>query len=129
MTDNHDCCEPGHEHHHKALDVPSLWGKILEYKPLIVVVVLAAVMALISLHPTTAFMGYFLVLLSMFKFFDLKGFADGFQMYDVIAKRSRVYAYLSPFIEFGLGVLFLASTWPLLTNSITVVVMSVIAIF
>ncbi len=29
------------------------------------------------------FMGFFLVVFSMFKFFDMEGFADGFQMYDL----------------------------------------------
>src|SRR5688572_25996602 len=33
------------------------------------------------------FMGFFLVLFSLFKFFNLSGFADGFQMYDLLAKR------------------------------------------
>src|ERR1700730_19450143 len=44
------------------------------------------------------FMGFFLVVFSMFKLFDLEGFADGFQMYDLLAKPVRAYAYLYPFI-------------------------------
>lgn len=35
------------------------------------------------------FMGIFLVIFAMFKLFDLPGFADGFQKYDLIAKRYR----------------------------------------
>lgn len=49
------------------------------------------------------FMGLFLVMFAMFKFFDLEGFADGFQMYDLLAKRSRAYAFVYPFLELGLG--------------------------
>lgn len=54
------------------------------------------------------FMGFFLVVFSMFKFFDLSGFADGFQMYDLLAKRFRPYAYVYPFVELGLGLGYLA---------------------
>jgi hypothetical protein len=58
------------------------------------------------------FMGVFLVIFSLFKFFDMEGFADGFQMYDLLAKRLRAYAYFYPFIEFGLGLGYL-SRWHL----------------
>ncbi len=44
----------------------------------------------------------------MFKFFNLEGFADGFQMYDLLAKPLRPYAYVYPFIELGLGLGYLA---------------------
>jgi len=54
------------------------------------------------------FMGVFLVMFSMFKFFNLPGFADGFEMYDLLAKRVRAYAYLYPFLELGLGLAYLA---------------------
>jgi hypothetical protein len=49
------------------------------------------------------FMGFSLVEFSMFKFFNIEGFADGFQMYDLLAKPLRPYAYLYPFMELGLG--------------------------
>ncbi len=58
------------------------------------------------------FMGFFLVVFSMFKFFDLPGFADGFQMYDLLAKPLRPYAYLYPFLECGLGLGYLAEVRP-----------------
>ncbi len=58
------------------------------------------------------FMGFFLVIFSMFKFFNLEGFADGFQMYDLLAKPFRPYAYLYPFLELGLGLGYLAHWQP-----------------
>lgn len=58
------------------------------------------------------FMGFFLVVFSLFKFFDLSGFADGFQMYDLLAKPFRPYAMVYPFIELGLGLAYLAA-WQL----------------
>lgn len=69
------------------------------------------------------FMGFFLVVFSMFKLFNLEGFADGFQMYDLLAKPVRAYAYVYPFIELGLGLGYLAHWQPVFTYGATVVVM------
>jgi hypothetical protein len=69
-------------------------------------------------------MGFFLVTFSLFKFFDLSGFADGFQMYDLLAKPFRPYAYAYPFIELALGLGYLAR-WELSwVYGVTVVVMT-----
>ena len=70
------------------------------------------------------FMGFFLAVFSMFKLFDLEGFADGFQMYDLLAKPVRAYAYLYPFIELALGLEYLAHWHPKLIYSATVIVMT-----
>jgi hypothetical protein len=86
------------------------------YIPLMVLVSLSALsaLALTGISPFRpanwmhGFMGLFLVMFSMFKFFNLSGFADGFQMYDLLAKRFRPYAYLYPFLELGLGLSYLA---------------------
>jgi hypothetical protein len=68
------------------------------------------------------FMGVFLVIFSAFKFFDLKGFADGFSMYDLLAARVRFYGYLYPFLELGLGLGYL-SRWHLPTVLIATVIL------
>jgi hypothetical protein len=70
------------------------------------------------------FMGFFLVVFSMFKFFDMEGFADGFQMYDLLAKRFRPYAYIYPFIELGLGLGYLSHRQPKLIYGATVIVLA-----
>jgi len=70
------------------------------------------------------FMGFFLVVFSMFKFFDMEGFADGFQMYDLLARQARSYAYLYPFLEFGLGLGYLAHFQPVVIYSATVIIMT-----
>lgn len=69
------------------------------------------------------FMGSFLVVFSMFKFFNLEGFVDGFQMYDLLAKPLRPYAYVYPFIEAVLGLAYLAHWQPGVTYTATIVVM------
>lgn len=67
------------------------------------------------------FTGFFLVVFAMFKFFDLSGFADGFQMYDLLAQPFRPYAQVYPFIELGLGLGYLAE-WHLTTIYIATIV-------
>jgi hypothetical protein len=69
------------------------------------------------------FMGLFLVVFSMFKFFDMEGFADGFQMYDLLAKSFRPYAFIYPFIELFLGLGYLSHWQPLLVYASTIIVM------
>lgn len=55
------------------------------------------------------FMGGFFLIFSSFKLVDIRGFATAYQTYDLLAKRSRAYALSYPFIEFFLGLAFLAS--------------------
>ncbi len=71
------------------------------------------------------FMGFFLVVFSMFKFFNMEGFADGFQMYDLLAKPFRPYAYFYPFMEAALGLGYLAHWNPTFVYAATVAVMVV----
>lgn len=53
------------------------------------------------------FMGLFYIVFSFFKLLDLKGFPESFKMYDPLAKLIPAYAWVYPFIELGLGILFL----------------------
>ncbi|WP_159946545.1 heavy-metal-associated domain-containing protein [Polaribacter septentrionalilitoris] len=53
------------------------------------------------------FMGLFYIIFSFFKILDVKGFAMSFQMYDPLAKVIPKYAFVYPFIELSLGLLFL----------------------
>ena len=54
------------------------------------------------------FMGFFLCQFALLKLFNPVKFADGFQMYDLIAQKSRAYAFVYPVIELVLGLCFLA---------------------
>ena len=53
------------------------------------------------------FMGGFFVVVSLFKVIDWKGFANTFSTYDLIAKKSRLYAFAYPVLEFSLGIAYL----------------------
>ncbi len=70
-----------------------------------------------------AFMGIFFLIFSLLKVFNLKHFADGFQMYDLLGKRWRGYCYVYPFLELALALLYLSEAWLLPTYIFTVVLM------
>ena len=74
------------------------------------------------------FMAWFFLLFGFLKLINLKAFAEAYGMYDIVAKRSRAYAYLYPFIEFGLGLAYLFSFNLHYTNIITLIVMLVSAL-
>jgi len=71
------------------------------------------------------FMAGFFLVFSFFKMLDLDGFADSYTMYDVIAKKFRPWAYIYAFIELGLGLAYATNFAPLLTNVVTLVVMTI----
>ncbi len=71
------------------------------------------------------FMGWFFVVFSFFKFLDLKGFANGYRAYDLIAKRFPFYGYLFPFVELVLGLCYLLSDNMRVVNILTAIVMFV----
>lgn len=106
-------------------------AKIRQYTPLFVLIAVAALGAAALAYGINEgirswphfFMGFFLSQFSMLKLFNLSLFADGFQKYDLIAKRSRIYAYIYPFIELGLGLAYLSSIAPIFTYAATILVM------
>ncbi len=71
------------------------------------------------------FMAGFFLVFSFFKLLNLKGFAESYAMYDIVAKRIKGYGYLYAFIELGLGIAYLIGFNPLVTNLITAIVMSI----
>lgn len=104
-----------------------------EYIPLMVILALTLLAAFAKqlsygggwdgMRWTHDFMGFFLVVFSMFKFFDLEGFADGFHMYDLLAQRVRAYGYVYPFLELLLGLGYLSHWQPMVVYSATAVLM------
>lgn len=71
------------------------------------------------------FMGGFFLVFSFFKLLDVRAFADAYRMYDLVAARSKAYAFAYPFLELGLGIAFLLRVAPVPVNAITLVVMLV----
>jgi hypothetical protein len=71
------------------------------------------------------FMGSFFIVFSAFKIINLRGFAEAYRVYDIIAKRIYYYGYIYPFIEFFLGIAYLMRYKLFLANWITLVIMIV----
>jgi hypothetical protein len=71
------------------------------------------------------FMGAFFLTFSFFKMLDLKGFAESYFSYDIIARRWMGYGYVYAFIELTLGTAFITDFNPLLANAVTLGVMSI----
>ncbi len=71
------------------------------------------------------FMGFFLSVFALLKLFHPDAFADGFEMYDIIAKRTRTYGYIYPFIELALGLAYLSFIAPTATYIATILVMGI----
>lgn len=74
------------------------------------------------------FMGLFYIVFSFFKFLDLKGFPDSFRMYDPVAKVIPLYGWVYPFIELGLGTLFLMRIEITLALIVTLVILGITTI-
>ncbi len=87
------------------------------YIPLIVIVIFAVLAAVfLSFNQIDSnfmsaminFAGLFFLFLSAFKCFDLEGFVEGFSKYDLLAQKSRGYAFIYPFIELVIALSFLS---------------------
>lgn len=108
---------------HSSENKTTSWKR---YMPLIVIISLILLTSLtislkdfqISALISNFMIGFFLVF-SGFKLMDLKGFAEGYSTYDLLAKKWFGYGYIYPFIElfFGLGMILLADVnWLLWTE-------------
>lgn len=92
-------------------------GKITwkSYMPLIVIISVILLTAItISIHDASFdmfsfeklisyFMIGFFLTFATFKLMDLKGFAHGYQTYDLLAQKAAWYGYIYPFIELFFG--------------------------
>jgi len=101
-----------------------LWFKVSFYA-----IIVAIIIGLISLLQLSGymilFMGVFFVVVSLLKFIDWKGFTQAFAMYDVVAKKSRLYAMAYPVIEFALGIAYLFSFQLTIAATLTFIIMGV----
>lgn len=71
------------------------------------------------------FMAGFFLIFSFFKLLNLHGFAESYAMYDIVAKKWNGWGYVYAFTELALGIAFLSGLYPMLTNSVTFIVMTV----
>ncbi len=74
------------------------------------------------------FMAGFFLVFSFFKLLNLKGFAEGYRSYDIVAKKWPLWGALYPFVELLLGIAFLTGIAPLVTNSVAFFIMAISSI-
>lgn len=111
---------------------PKSW--FVTYKPILLIFAYISTISLIvsNLSGTfnlmlamQVFMAGFFLVFSFFKMLNLVAFAESYAMYDVIARKFNAWGYIYAFIELGLGLAFLLNFQPVITNWITLIVMSV----
>jgi cation transport ATPase len=69
------------------------------------------------------FMAGFFIVFGFFKLLDPPGFVSAYRGYDLLARRSAAWAWSYPFVEVALGAAYLLNLWPIIVNSITLVLM------
>lgn len=123
--------------HHKAISLASeeetkSWLQI--YKPILLIFGYITGITLLAewvqgdfiwMRWMNHFMAGFFLVFSFFKLLNLKGFAESYGMYDIVAKRWNGWGYVYAFTELALGVAFLTGFNPVVTNVITLLVMTV----
>ena len=89
-------------------------SKLQQLRPLFLIIGYVSIASFLIHYRETSldemmltFMGLFFVVFSFFKFLDLKGFTNSFAMYDPLAAKIKLYAWIYPFIETILGISFL----------------------
>jgi copper chaperone CopZ len=71
------------------------------------------------------FMAGFFLVFSFFKLLDIKGFAESYSTYDIIAKKWISWGFVYPFVELALGLAYLLHFNNLITSGVTFLVMTV----
>ncbi|MEP6845657.1 MAG: cation transporter [Panacibacter sp.] len=109
-----------------------LW--FITYKPILLIFGYVATLSVIAATSVNGFnlmlgmrffMAGFFLTFSFFKMLDLRGFAESYAMYDIVAKQFTQWGYIYAFIELALGIAYAASFQPLITNIVTVTVMTI----
>ena len=120
------------KNHNETIEQTKSW--FTTYKPVLLIftyIFLATVLIELtsaSINPMRGmrhFMAGFFLTFSFFKFLNLTGFKDSYVMYDIIARKFPNWGYIYAFIELALGIAFLINFNPIITNSVTFLVMSV----
>lgn len=117
--------------HNEAAEQAKSW--LVTYKPIMTIFAyITAITLLIQTQNDSFnlmqwmrhFMAGFFLVFSFFKMLNLKGFAESYVMYDVVARKIPIWAYLYAFVELGLGIANLIDFNPVVTNAATFIVMS-----
>lgn len=117
------------------LDLPE--KSIATYRPLILIIGFIVGVTLLMQFPFDNFSGMlwmrhfmagFFLVFAFFKLLNIDGFASSYRMYDIIAAKWKGWGYIYPFVELGLGVLYLINIAPFATNLATFIILGVSSI-
>lgn len=104
------------------------------YKPILLIFAYITIISIIAgmqqntfhwMRAMNVFMAGFFLTFSFFKMLDLKGFAESYSMYDIVAKKLKAWGFIYAFIELALGIAYVTNFEPLIANIATLVVMSI----
>lgn len=70
-------------------------------------------------------MGSFFAVFGFFKIINLKAFADAYSTYDIVAMKSRTYAFVYPFFEILIAILYLSNNGGIYRDVFTFLLMAV----
>jgi copper chaperone CopZ len=119
-------------HHSESAEQAKSW--FVTYKPILLIFGYILIISIIAAYSEGAFdymkamnvfMAGFFLAFSFFKMLDLKGFAESYSTYDIVAKKMMGWGYIYAFIELGLGIAYASNFNPILTNIVTLLVMSI----
>jgi len=118
--------------HNETAEQAKSW--LATYKPILLIFGYITTISIIAathqsqfhwMQAMNIFMAGFFLTFSFFKMHDLNGFAESYSMYDIVAKKIKAWGYIYAFIELGLGIAYATNFQPLVTNIVTLVVMSI----
>lgn len=120
------------EHEHSQLKIHHASGtmghSLKDFYPLLGIVSIVGVLTTLGAYflqqdVMLAFMGYFFLVFGALKVMRIQGFVEAYEMYDVLAKRSKTYAYVYPFLELGFGLAYLFAWQVAIVSAVVVPIM------
>lgn len=127
--DHYFCSQTCIEKYEDKNNIKKPWHRTKLFKTTLYIVIILFLIALVTILQTTGFMvifmGIFFVIVSLLKFIAWKGFAQQFAMYDLVAKKSKFYAFIYPIIELAIGLAFLFSFQIIIAASILFIIMTI----
>lgn len=120
------------DEHNETAELAKSW--FTTYKPILVIFGYVTTISIVTaihngsfhwMQAMNIFMAGFFLSFSFFKMLDLKGFAESYSMYDIVARKLPLWGYIYAFIELTLGIAYAINFAPVVTNAVTLVVMSI----
>ncbi len=120
------------EEHNETTEQAKNWFST--YKPILIIFAYITTISIIAgtqhntfhwMQAMNIFMAGFFLTFSFFKMLDLKGFAESYSMYDIVAKKVKAWGFIYAFVELALGIAYTTNFQPLATNIVTLVVMTI----